>query len=835
MRVFARKSKMKRAGQHMRFPSTRLVAVCAIILSAPITVTACGGDDATTAVTETIQAVSRGNIRSTVNSSGSVSFPNQKTLNFGSSGTVTKVLVTEGARVTKDQILAEIDLNDLQAAVTKAEASLLSAQQTLDDAKKTNGALDLARAQESVASAKLQLRSAQDALDEARGTAYQAELRQKQEAVANAQALLQAAKDALDKAKAPYTEQDIAKQREAVANAGQAVKLAQDAVTTAKTPYTADDLASAAATLSQAKQSVTNAQTSLTVTEATQSRLVREASDLLDTRKRPYRNAWTPLGLGVSEADIYLSPAEMYVKYPSTLPTIVDLNTLWSNLIIARDGLESARATQASSLTSAQRSVTSAQDALRTAQTNYDKVAAGVDTLDLATKQAKLTTALENSKAAQDTLTKILAGPDLVDVALKQAKVASAETTLKAVQDGLTKIVSGPFSEDIALKQAKVATAKAALADAEEKLSLVSKGPDAVTLGLRTSQVTDAQTSLTAAKDKLALAQIKSPYDGVVNVVNVKVGDTVAANTQAVLVVDTTQIEVQAVVDEADIFNIREGLPVQISLNQAPTLPLAGTVRYISLLPNRQQGIVSYNIKIAVTVPTITQIPGGAAGGRPGGAGGNVQAPGGQGSQTGTPPRDGGGAGGQVIQRPGGGAPGAQGGAGAQAGSGNAQQGAGAGRPGVPQQGAGSATSTPVTALPGGAAGGTAFGGRGAALIQSGGNPLSLLRDGLSVQSTIVVNQVTDVVMVPARALSGNAANRIVKVVKADGTREDRPVQTGLTDGTNTQIVTGLEEGEKIAVPARGGGARTTTGTGGGQQFPGGGQIFIQQPAFAPR
>ncbi len=782
--------------------SFRILTFLAIALSVTLVITACGGDDATAAAAEEIYTVAKGNIRTSVSSSGSVSFPNQKTLTFGSPGTVSKVLVLEGARVTKDQILAEIDLADVQMAVTKAETTLLSAQQALDDAKKTNGALDLAKAQEAVATAKLQMKTAQDALDDARGTGYQTELRLKQEALANAQTLLQQAKDALDKAKVPYTDQDIAKQKEAVATAIQAVQLAQDAATTAKKPYTAEEIASAAAALDQAKQSLGNTLTSQTITEATQTRLVREASDLLETRRRAYRAAWTAAGFGIPEVDIFLSPVEIYQKHPATAPTLTDVTTLWNNLIIARDGLESAKATQTSSVTSAQRSLTSAQDAVRTSQTNYDKLAAGSDSLDLATKQAKITTAQETLKFAQENLTKMLAGADALDVALKQAKISSAEVTLRVAQENLAKIRSGPASEDIAVKEAKIITAKASLQDADEKLAIVKKGPDAITLNLRVTQVNEAQTSLQAAKDKLALAQIKAPYDGVVNAVNVKVGDTISAATAALLIVDISQAEVQAVVDEADVLNIREGLPVQVTLNQAAGVSIAGTVRFISILPNRQQGIVSYNIKIALTVPAIGQ-----------GAGGAGQTPG--------------------AGRPGG--PGGTGGAGGNQGGG-AQPGAGqGGAPGGQRPGAGAAQGALATAVASGSAG--AFGGRGAALAQGGVNPLSLLRDGLSVQSTIVVSQATDVIVVPSRALSGNVANRIVKVIKADGAREERSVQTGLTDGTNTQIVSGLEEGEKVAVPARGSGQRTTTGAQGNQPIGGqGGGIFIQQPgAPAPR
>jgi macrolide-specific efflux system membrane fusion protein len=35
-----------------------------------------------------------------------------------------------------------------------------------------------------------------------------------------------------------------------------------------------------------------------------------------------------------------------------------------------------------------------------------------------------------------------------------------------------------------------------------------------------------------------------------------------------------------------------------------------------------------------------------------------------------------------------------------------------------------------------------------------------------------------------------------------DGQQEERQITLGLSDGTNTEVLSGLEEGEKVVVPA---------------------------------
>jgi len=73
----------------------------------------------------------------------------------------------------------------------------------------------------------------------------------------------------------------------------------------------------------------------------------------------------------------------------------------------------------------------------------------------------------------------------------------------------------------------------------------------------------------------------------------------------------------------------------------------------------------------------------------------------------------------------------------------------------------------------------------------------------MTANLTIVVANKKGVLLVPNTALLPKGAGHVVQVPNADGkgfTEVD--VTTGLTDGTNTEIVSGLSEGQRIiAVP----------------------------------
>lgn len=99
------------------------------------------------------------------------------------------------------------------------------------------------------------------------------------------------------------------------------------------------------------------------------------------------------------------------------------------------------------------------------------------------------------------------------------------------------------------------------------------------------------------------------------------------------------------------------------------------------------------------------------------------------------------------------------------------------------------------------------------------------LREGLTVTVTITVEQKTNVLLVPNRAITRQGGQNLVRVQKEDGAIESRPIEIGINDFQYTEVLEGLSEGEQVVV-AQSTTTNSATGTQGGQQrfmVPGGG------------
>ncbi len=95
---------------------------------------------------------------------------------------------------------------------------------------------------------------------------------------------------------------------------------------------------------------------------------------------------------------------------------------------------------------------------------------------------------------------------------------------------------------------------------------------------------------------------------------------------------------------------------------------------------------------------------------------------------------------------------------------------------------------------------------------------------GMSATATIDIKLASHALLVPSAAVT-EMGNRAAVTVMVDGQPQPRMVTVGATDGVQTEVVTGLNEGDEVMV------ATATTGTSGsstgspssGREFPGGG------------
>jgi RND family efflux transporter MFP subunit len=78
--------------------------------------------------------------------------------------------------------------------------------------------------------------------------------------------------------------------------------------------------------------------------------------------------------------------------------------------------------------------------------------------------------------------------------------------------------------------------------------------------------------------------------------------------------------------------------------------------------------------------------------------------------------------------------------------------------------------------------------------------PDEKLQDGMTATAEVIIERRDDVLLIPNKANWGTLENPIVKVY-IDGQEEEREITLGLSDGINSEVLSGLEEGEKLILP----------------------------------
>lgn len=196
------------------------------------------------------------------------------------------------------------------------------------------------------------------------------------------------------------------------------------------------------------------------------------------------------------------------------------------------------------------------------------------------------------------------------------------------VKDGqiLAELDPALFEAQLKQDQANVANAGANLvlmrAKDERAHTLQQKGfisQDAVDLAkqqLDSAQAQHklAQAQLTRSRTNLNYSVIRSPISGVVVARNVDVGQTVAASFQTPVLFqiagDLKQMQIETSVAEADIGNLKIGLPVRFTVDAFLDKQFEGRVKQVRLNPSIQQNVVTYNVVVAVENPDEVLLPG---------------------------------------------------------------------------------------------------------------------------------------------------------------------------------------------------------------------------------
>lgn len=205
----------------------------------------------------------------------------------------------------------------------------------------------------------------------------------------------------------------------------------------------------------------------------------------------------------------------------------------------------------------------------------------------------------EGEQVARDQLLMRL-DPKLPRAAIEQSKAQVRQARLRIERSQVD------FDAQVTKVKRFEALRANGMIDANSLQELIS-ARDLAEVDLRTSreQLSQSQAQLSQAEEQLAKTEIRSPLDGKVTAIYVKVGQTAVPSFSGISgsvlvdVADTTSIDAEINVDETDIARVKVGAVARVVPAAFPDKTLSGTVEQVAIAPRQQAGQnKSYPVRI---------------------------------------------------------------------------------------------------------------------------------------------------------------------------------------------------------------------------------------------
>lgn len=355
------------------------------------------------------------------------------------------------------------------------------------------------------------------------------------------------------------------------------------------------------------------------------------------------------------------------------------------------------------------------------------------------------------------------------DIDSAEADVDSAEFSLAYAESQLDEAYDSGDEGQILQAKSNVIRAEATLVSAETKLEEMEDAPDPDEVAIKELQLELTEARFENAKEALAEAlengpEIIAPFDGFITLVNVEGGDEVLKGTVAVTIADPDSFEADILVSEMDILQIEMGGTASVAVD-ALDITVPAVVTHISPTATIQSGVVNYTVRVELqSLETVIQEQ--------------------QAAMT------------DMISDD---------------------------LPDFIQQAIDSGEMTREEAL-------TQMEKmqermQQAQALQQAALADIQLREGLTVTVSLIVEEATDVLLVPNGAIITSGRQTYVQVVLPDGAIEERAITTGISDWQYTEVTSGLSEGEEVVVTQ---GTSTTSTT--SQPRPRGPMSFLGGP-----
>lgn len=384
----------------------------------------------------------------------------------------------------------------------------------------------------------------------------------------------------------------------------------QGSVAEAQTTLT-NDQAALINTQKESQASINSAQTTLTNDQANFTNVQAESQASINSAQTTLNNDQTTLNNTEAQSQASINSAQTTLNNDQTA-----LNNTEAQ---SSAQLNSAYTTEQQAIAACNSATTPTPNCVQAAQNAYNQVVATTNAANSAA-QAKVnsdqqalnqarTAANANNAAAQG---KVNADQQALNSARTTANAnnAAAQAKITSDQQALNSAIATANTNN-ATAQARIVSDQKALAEASasaESSVTSSQGQLTTQQGVIAGDLAQLQT----AQDNLANATLVAPHNGTITVINGTVGGSpgVATSTATtasaastgtfIQIVDTSALQVQAAVNEADTAHLKVGDAATFTVNAYGSRVFNGTVAAVSPNGQTSSNVVTYPVYIDV-------------------------------------------------------------------------------------------------------------------------------------------------------------------------------------------------------------------------------------------
>ena len=178
-----------------------------------------------------------------------------------------------------------------------------------------------------------------------------------------------------------------------------------------------------------------------------------------------------------------------------------------------------------------------------------------------------------------------------------QADLTSRQSELRQAQTDFSRLkglvaIDAISQQEYDTQATRVATASAAVDNARAAIDTARAAIDTASANINSQQAAlrKSQTNVNTAREDLSYTTIRAPMAGTIVSITTEQGTTVNANQTAPTIVtlaDLSTIRINAQISEADVINVKAGLPVYFNIIGNPDQKYDATLKAIEPAPER--------------------------------------------------------------------------------------------------------------------------------------------------------------------------------------------------------------------------------------------------------